>query len=73
LFRNLNWATDYIIKGNLEGAIVAAESITRKRVMMPLNFNGDAFKGGVGTSGSMFGGKDKMILSAMSLILVHTK
>lgn len=73
LGRKLNWYTDYIIRGNLEGAIVAAEGINRERVMMPLNFSGDAFKGGVGTSGSKFGGKDKMILSAMSLTLVRSK
>jgi hypothetical protein len=56
LLRKLNWATDYIITGGLDGAIVAAEGITRSRVKMPLNFSGDAFAGGVNTSGSGFEG-----------------
>jgi len=73
LGRKLNLATDYIITGNLDGAIVAAEGIAREHVKMPLNFSGGSFKGGVNTSGSMFGGKDKMILSAMSLTLAHPR
>src|SRR5208283_5791799 len=35
LGRKLNLATDYIIKGNLNGAIVQAEGITRSKVMIP--------------------------------------
>ena len=69
LGRKLNLATDYIITGNLDGYIVAADGITRKRVMIPLNFSSGSFNGGVNTSGSMFGGKDKMPFSAMSLTL----
>ena len=71
LGRKLNLATDYIIKGKLDGAIVAAEGITRERVMIPLDFSGGSFKGGVNTSGLMFGGKDKMPLSTASLRLNH--
>jgi hypothetical protein len=73
LGRKLNLATDYIIKCNLDGAIVAAEGIKRERVMMPLNFTGGVFKGGVNTSGWKLGGKDNMILSAMSLTLVRSQ
>jgi hypothetical protein len=73
LFRKLNWATDYIITGGLDGAIVAAEGITRSSVKMPLNFSGGTFAGGVNTSGSDFGGKEKMWLAAMSLNLVRSQ
>jgi hypothetical protein len=73
LGRKLNLATDYIITGDLDGPIVAAEAITRQRVMMPLDFSGDAFTGGLGTSGWMFGGKDKMVFTATSLTLTHSQ
>lgn len=73
LGRKLNLATDYIIKGELSGPVVAAEGITRESVSIPLNFIGGAFVGGVHTSGSKFGGKEKMILSASSLTLRHSK
>jgi hypothetical protein len=71
--RKLNLWSDYIISGDLEGAIVAAEGITRKRVMMPLNFSNGSFNGGLNSSGSKFSGKDGMILSAMSLTLSRSE
>lgn len=64
LGRKLNVKTDYIIVGSLQGAIVAREEITRSQVKMPLNFRGGAFVGGLHTSGSKFGGKERGILSA---------
>ena len=77
LGRQLNLATDFIVQGNLEGALVAAEGITRERVMMPLNFDEGAFKGGVNTSGKMLVTKDQMKeqmpLSAASLRLTHSQ
>jgi hypothetical protein len=54
----LNLYSDYIITGGLDGAIVAAEAITRSGVKMPLNFSNDTYKGGVNTSGSGFEGFD---------------
>ena len=73
LGRKLNLATDYIIKGKLDGSVVAVEGITRERISIPLNFNDSAFTGGIHTSGSKFGGKEKMILSATALTLVRAK
>jgi hypothetical protein len=73
LGRKLNLATDYIITGELTGPIVAAENITRKSVSIPLDFTGTTFTGGLHTSGSKFGGKAKMILSAGFLTLTHPK
>ena len=71
LGRKLNIETDYIIKGHLDGPIVAAEGITRARVMMPLNFDGGSIKGGVATSGILFGGENHMVFTARSLKLTH--
>lgn len=73
LFRKLNWATDYIVTGGLDGAIVAAEGITRSSVKIPLDLNDGMFVGGVNTSGSDFGGKGSMWLAAKSLKLVRSK
>jgi hypothetical protein len=67
--RKLSLATDHIIKAELSGPVVAAESVTRERVSIPLDLVGDALVGGVHTSGAKFGGKNKMILSAASLKL----
>ena len=77
LGRHLNLATDYIIKGSLSGAIVRAEGITRSTAMMPLNFSGGTFKGGINTSGRMLASKDKwkeeMVFSARSLTLTRSQ
>lgn len=78
LGRKLNLWSDYIITGGLSGAIVAAEGITRSGVKMPLNFSGDAFAGGVNTSGSGFEGFDGKKgegtwLAAGNLKLVRSK
>ncbi len=71
--RKLNLATDYIITGNLSGAIVAAEGIDRSGVMIPLNLSGGNLKGGVNTTGWKFGGKKKMCLAAASLRMVRSR
>jgi hypothetical protein len=78
LGRKLNLWSDYIITGGLDGAIVAAEGITRSGVKMPLNFSGDAFAGGVNTSGAGFEGFDGKKgegtwLAAGNLKLVRSK
>jgi hypothetical protein len=72
LGRKLNLKTDYVIVGRLAGPIIAREDISRSRVSMPLNFAGGRFVGGVHTSGTKWGGKERMILSASHLILVRT-
>ena len=73
LGRTLNLATDYIVRGNLDGAIVATEGITRSEVMIPLDFSGRKFAGGINTSGTLFGGKEKMPFSATSLTLTRSQ
>lgn len=72
LGRKLSLATDWIIRGELAGPIVASESIERAAFSMPLNLDGGELKGGMHTSGSKIGGKDRMILSARALVLKRT-
>jgi hypothetical protein len=67
--RMLNIKTDYIVVGKLQGPIIASEKITRSSVKMPLNWTGSEFRGGVGTDGSSFGGKERMVLAAQGLVL----
>ena len=71
LGRKLNIKTDYIITGSLEGPIVAAEGIVRSGVKIPVNNSAGKLVGGIHTTGSKFGGKKRMILSA-SLNLAKT-
>jgi len=77
LGRKLNLATDYIVAGKLDGAIVAAEGIVRDKIYIPIDLKDNAFVGGINTSGSLcvFSSektmKEKMGLSAMSLKLVR--
>jgi hypothetical protein len=62
--RKLNLATDYIIKGDLTGPIVATEGISRSGVSIPFDLTNNTLVGGVHTSGTKFGEKKDGILSA---------
>ena len=64
LGRALHIKTDWIIDGRLEGPVIAAESIVRDEVMMPLDWKGSSFEGGIATSGSKIGDRDTMVLTA---------
>ena len=64
LGRKLNIKTDYIITGRLEGPIVSAEGVTRSGVNIPINYSTGTFTGALHTTGSKFGGKTRMILTA---------
>lgn len=69
LGRRLGLATDWILRGELAGPLVAAEGIVRNRVSIPLDFREDRWVGGLHTSGSKFGGASDGRLSAAGLIL----
>jgi hypothetical protein len=73
LRRMLNLASDsdYIIRGKIKGPIVASEGIYRSGISIILEFSDGKFVGGIHTSGSKFGGKEKMILSATDLVLTR--
>ncbi len=64
LGRFLRIKTDFIIVGQLEGPIVAAEKISRASIKIPLNFDDQQFIGGFHTSGKKLGGKKSGKLSA---------
>jgi len=64
LGRALHVKTDWIIDGRLEGPIIAAENVVRDEVMMPLDWKGSGFEGGIATSGSKIGEGDTMVLTA---------
>ena len=69
LGRKLHIKSDYISVGKLDGAIVKKEGIIRKGVKMPINFKDGKFVGALHTSGSKFGGKKRMILTAFDMSL----
>ena len=68
-----------IVTGKLDGAIVAAEDITRQNVTMICDFSGGSFNGQIDTSGSLcvFSSpktmKEKMALTAIDLKLTRPK
>ncbi len=67
--RFLHIKTDYIVSGRLVGPVIAAEHIQRDAVNLPLNWNDGAFTGSLHTSGSAFGGADRMVFTAFRLYL----
>jgi len=71
LGRKLNLYSDWIIVGNLQGAIVSADGITRGGVKIPLEYKNNVIMGGINTSGASWG--KNMALTADNLKLVQTK
>jgi hypothetical protein len=69
--RFLHIKTDYIVSGELRGPVIASEHIQRDGVKMPLNWNGSEFTGALHTSGSAFGGADRMVFTAFHLRLAR--
>jgi hypothetical protein len=65
---SLRWNTDYMILGNLDGPIIHAEGIWRPSVQIPMNWDGDAFVGGLTTTGWRVGSLDRRTVDA-SLVL----
>src|SRR5207237_3875798 len=60
LGRMLRLRTDYVIKADLAGPIIAAEDISRHGVSIPLDFISGSFVGGLHTTGLRVGGKKHM-------------
>jgi hypothetical protein len=71
--RALHVKTDWIIRGTLDGAVIKSDGIRRDGVMVPVNFTGGRFEGGVNTTGSHFGGRESMWLAAQGLVLERVK
>lgn len=68
LGRALRIKTDWMIDGRLDGPIIAAENVVREELMMPLNWKGSSFEGGIATSGSKIGDRDTMTLTARVIL-----
>ena len=60
---------EHIVQGNLTGPVIARENIARQGVKIPLRLESDSIRGGIHTTGTKFGGKESMILTAFSLVL----
>jgi hypothetical protein len=73
LGRKLNMYSDNVIKGGLDGPILAAQGITRSSVGIPLGFKDGMFDGSVVTSGALWGGKKSEGFVAQNLKLVRSK
>ena len=69
LGRALGNRNEWIIRGALEGPIVAEEGIVRESVSIPFRLRNGELHGGVHTSGWKFGGRERGILSAANMVL----
>jgi hypothetical protein len=72
LLRALNWKTDYIVVGRLDGPVIAAERIERAAVSIPFNLLDGNIRGGIHTTGTKFGGSEGGKLSAGRMVLVRS-
>jgi len=61
---------EYIIDAELLNYLIEKEKIKRKSIRIFLDFKESFFSGGFHTSGSKFGGKERMVLSGTSVKLV---
>ena len=64
-------STKFIIEAELKGNIIEKEGIKRRIIKIPFDYVSGKIVGGFGTSGSKFGGKERMILSGTDLILTR--
>ncbi len=66
---SMGWGRDYIVQANLAGPIIESERIHRDAINIIFDHHGSELQGGFHTSGSKFGGRDDMRLSAGSMVL----
>jgi hypothetical protein len=71
--RALGLASDWIVKGDLEGPLVAAEGITRKSVSIPFDLVGGRLAGGVNSSGPKVGDRGHVVIAAAQMKLERVK
>ena len=65
--------SEYIIDGNLSNFLIEKEEIKRESIRIFLDFKRPFFTGGFHTSGSKFGGKEKMKFSGTNIKLSKNK
>ena len=63
--RALHFATDWIVRGPLDGDVIKAEGIRREDVKIPLDWIDGHFEGGVNTSGSPASGVSTGAIAAV--------
>jgi len=61
---------EYIIDAELSNYLIEKEKIRRESIRIFLDYKESSFTGGFHTSGSKFGGKEKMVLSGSRVKLV---
>jgi hypothetical protein len=59
----------YLIRGRLDGPLIAAEKISRDSFWLMLDPQDPRLTGGMNTTGWKTGGKEKMILSVTGIVL----
>ena len=64
---------EFIIDAVLEGYVVKNENIKRQSIKIIFNYDGEKITGGFHTSGSKFGGKDKMMMSGSGMVLLRKR
>ena len=68
--RTIDMNRDFRVHGQLEGELIAAESVQRGEIDILFDHpNADTLVGGLHTSGSKIGGKDSMKVSAAKMAL----
>ncbi len=60
---------EFIINGKLKGKIVEKENIERDGFKFMFDYKDEQLKGGFHSSGSKFGGKEKMVLTVVDIVL----
>ena len=70
--RALGLATDWIVIGELDGPLIAAEGVAREGVKIPIDLVEGRLEGGLHSTGAKIGDADTMILSATDLVLRRT-
>ena len=63
---------EYIIDADLSNFLIEKEEIKRESIRIFLDFKSPFFTGGFHTSGSKFGGKEKMKFSGTNIKLSNT-
>jgi hypothetical protein len=69
LARALGLGRNYVVEGDLSGAIIRSEGVARSSVRMPLDLSGAELRGELQTSGSYEGPTSGLSLTASGIVL----
>lgn len=62
---------DYLMEAKLEGPLIAAESIQRKKIWLMVDLKNQQLEGGMNTSGWHLGSKKRMFLTINKVVLTR--